>query len=261
MFSPEFYENTRWAQQLSDVTHGLFVVPTPLGHLEDISIRALVTLHSVDVILCEDTRVVHTLLSRYQIQKKCIAYHQHNEREKLDLVLNMTQTQRVALVSDRGTPGISDAGILFISQCYHHNVPVHILPGPCSVIQSFLSAGFIESRFLFYGFLPRKKGPQTRIFQSLQHIPVALIFFESPYRVVSTLKCMSEIFQERHVAVARELTKLFEDTRRGTFAELIAHYTKTPPKGECIIVVERFTEKEALNSSTFYQEQDEIENS
>ena len=241
--SAEFYENTRWAEQLRDIPHGLFVVPTPLGHLEDISLRALVTLYYADIILCEDTRVIQTILSKYHIQKKCVAYHQHNERDKLSMVLSAVKNQRVALVSDRGTPGISDAGILLISQCYYHELPVHILPGPCSVIQSFLSAGFVESRFLFYGFLPKKKGPQTRIFQSLQNLPVSLIFFESPYRVASTLQVMSEVFSERHVAVARELTKRFEETRRGTFAELIAYYACTPPKGECIIIVERFKDK------------------
>lgn len=235
----ELYKNSAWTQQIEVLDHGLFVVPTPIGHMEDISIRALITLNVVDFILCENTRVTAILLNHYGIQTKCISYHQHNENEKLEHILHLMRTQRVALVSDRGTPGISDAGIVLIAACYNERIPVHIIPGSCSVIQGFLSAGFIENRFMFYGFLPRKTGAQRKIFESLKTLSAALIFFESPYRVRQTLITMETIFESRRVCIARELTKRFENVQRGAFSEIIKYYEIHPPLGECIIVVER----------------------
>ncbi|WP_165780815.1 16S rRNA (cytidine(1402)-2'-O)-methyltransferase [Holospora curviuscula] len=230
-------EHSSWAAQIKSVPCGLFVVPTPIGHREDISLRALVTLNTVDVIVCEDTRITRPLLQYYGIQSQYISYHQHNEKSKLNAVLTLARQQRIALVSDRGTPGVSDAGILLISSCYQENIPVHIIPGPCSVIQSFLASGFIENNFLFYGFLPRTIGAQRSIFESLHPIPMALIFFESPYRLKKTLMLMGTIFHHRQACVLRELTKRFEEIQRGTFSTLTEIFEKRPPKGECIIVV------------------------
>ena len=233
------WERSSWAEQIIRIPSGLFVVSTPIGNREDISLRALVTLKGVDIIACEDTRVTKFLLHYYGIQSKCFAYHQHNEKKNLGIMLNFAAEKRVALVSDRGTPGISDAGIVLIAACYKNGIPVHIIPGACSVIQGFLSSGLIENRFLFYGFLPRKNGAQRSILESLTCLPVALIFFESPYRIKKTLELMETVFQNRQVCVLRELTKRFEEIQKGTFSALLEIFDKHTPKGECIIIVER----------------------
>lgn len=214
----------------------LYLVSTPIGNLEDISKRALSVLEAADLILCEDTRRSSILLQRYEIKKPLIPFHKFNEKGAEARVLDdLRAGKQVALVSDAGTPCINDPGQALVQACIEEGIPFTAIPGPCSLIQALVLSGFDTTKFQFVGFLPRKGQEALR---SLLSYPGTSIGFESPERLVETLKSLGELAPERRVAVAREMTKTFEECRRGKALEVAAHYEQKPPKGEIVIVVE-----------------------
>ncbi len=216
----------------------LFIVPTPIGNLEDITLRALNVLRSVDLILCEDTRTTRKLLQHYEIDKRCMAYHIFNEHEQMNRFLGEIKThEQVALVSDAGTPGISDPGFLLARTCAEEGIEVQTLPGATACIPAIVSSGLPCDRFAFEGFLPQKKGRQTFL-TALEGETRTMVFYESPYRLVKTLEQMIEHFgPERRCSVAREISKLHEEHKRGTLQEVAAWFREHEPKGEIVLVV------------------------
>ena len=217
----------------------LYIVPTPIGNLEDITLRALRILRESALILAEDTRVTKKLLTHYAIQKPVLAYHQHNEHQQLANFLSLIeQHQTLALVSDAGTPGISDPGFLLIRACLQNNIEVECLPGATAFVPALVNSGFPCDRFYFYGFLPHKKGRKTAI-EKLAALEETIILYESPFRLLKTLEQLQEAMgADRKVCVSRELTKIYEENFRGTLAEAIAHFSAKTVKGEIVIVVE-----------------------
>lgn len=216
----------------------LYLVPSPIGNLGDITYRAVEVLRSVDAILCEDTRTSSVLLNHYNIHKPLYPHHQHNEHKTLEKVLEELQAgKKLALLTDAGTPAISDPGFLLVRECVRLGIEVECLPGASAVLPALVQSGLPASSFCFEGFPPQKKGRQT-FFKKLAEEERTIILYESPHRLVKTLNEMAEhLGAERPAAVCRELTKMFEETRRGTLAELAAHYEATPPKGEIVVVV------------------------
>lgn len=216
----------------------LYIVPTPIGNLEDITLRAIRVLREVDVVLAEDTRQSSKLLNHLEITKPLQAFHQHNEHKVLQRVIDrLLNDEQMALVSDAGTPGISDPGFLLIRECIKNGIKVETLPGPTAFVPALVNSGLPCDRFLFEGFLPHKKGRQTRLL-ALAEETRTIVFYESPHRLTKTLKQMVEFFGEnREVTVSRELTKIHEETRRGTCLELIEHFEQNKPKGEIVLVV------------------------
>ncbi len=217
----------------------LYIVPTPIGNLDDITLRAVKVLSSVDLILAEDTRTTSFLLSHLGIEKKLQSHHKFNEHATAEMVAGKIGAgQSVALVSDAGTPGISDPGFLLVRTCLEHGVEVETLPGATAFVPALIQSGFPCDRFCFEGFLPVKKGRNKRL-QALAAETRTMIFYESPYRVVKTLEQFGEVFGPgRRVSVSRELTKKFEETVRGSVAEAAAHFRSREPRGEFVIVVE-----------------------
>ena len=216
----------------------LYLIPTPIGNLEDITLRALRLLREADVILAEDTRTSSVLLKHYDIQGHLMAHHKFNEHASSVAVAERIEAgQNVVLISDAGTPGISDPGFLLVRTCVERGIEVECLPGATAFVPALVQSGFPSDRFCFEGFLPQKKGRQKRL-QQLSGEPRSIVFYESPYRVVKCLEQLAEVFgAERRVAVSRELTKKFEETVRGTLSEVIAHFKAKPPKGEFVIVL------------------------
>ena len=216
----------------------LYIIPTPIGNLEDITLRALRILGEIDILLVEDTRVTAKLLQRYDISVKMQPFHQHNEHRALQSIISkIEEGQNIGLVSDAGTPGISDPGFLLVRECVRKGIEVECLPGATSFVPALVNSGLPCERFVFEGFLPQKKGRVTRL-QELSTEKRTMVFFESPHRLVKTLKEFSEFFgSERMASVSRELSKLHEETTRGTIAEIITHYETKPIKGEICIVV------------------------
>ncbi len=216
----------------------LYLVPSPIGNLGDITYRAVEVLRNADVILCEDTRTSSVLLKHYNIQKPLTPHHQHNEHKMLaHLVEQLQGGKTFALITDAGTPGISDPGFLLVRECVRNGIPVECLPGATAFVPALVQSGIPSNSFIFEGFLPLKKGRQTK-FKQLAAEERTVILYESPHRLVKTLKEMVEYFgAERQVAVCRELTKMFEETRIGTLAEVATHYEATAPKGEIVIVI------------------------
>lgn len=227
----------------------LYLVPTPLGNLQDITLRALETLKSVDLILCEDTRTSQKLLQHYQIQKPLTPFHQHNEHRVTNHLVDQLQAgKKMALITDAGTPGISDPGFLLVRACIRSQIPLICLPGPTAFVPALVMSGLPNHRFCFEGFLPVKKGRQTLLKQLAQE-PRTIILYESPVRLVKTLTEIGSFFgNTRRASVSREISKMFEETQRGSIEALIEHYTQHPPKGELVIVVEGFDEKHAAAS-------------
>ena len=217
----------------------LYLVPSPIGNLQDITLRALEVLKQVDVILAEDTRMSSRLLNHYQIIKPLSPYHQHNEHRVLHhLVDQLLQGKKMALLTDAGTPGVSDPAFLLVRECIKVGVTVECLPGATAFVPALVDSGLPMNRFVFEGFLPLKKGRQT-MFKQLAEEERTMIFYESPMRLVKTLEEMSEYFgADRRCCVSRELTKLFEENRRGSLAEVCAYYKEKGVKGEIVIVVE-----------------------
>lgn len=216
----------------------LYLVPSPIGNLGDITYRAIEVLNNADGILCEDTRTSSVLLKHYNIQKPLTPYHQHNEHKVVTHLIEQLQAGKTyALITDAGTPGISDPGFLLVRECVKHDIPVECLPGASAFIPALVQSGIPCTSFVFEGFPPQKKGRQT-FFSKLAEEPRTIILYESPHRLVKSLKELGQhLGEDRHAAVCRELTKMFEETRRGTLAELAAHYEATPPKGEIVIVI------------------------
>ncbi|MBA2406651.1 MAG: 16S rRNA (cytidine(1402)-2'-O)-methyltransferase [Chitinophagales bacterium] len=217
----------------------LFIVPTPIGNLEDITFRAIRILKEVDTILAEDTRNSGTLLKHFGIETKMTAYHQHNEHEMTErLVHQIKQGQSMAIISDSGTPGISDAAYLLVRESIKQQINVICLPGATAFLPALMVSGFPTNNFLFAGFLPQKKGRQTKL-RELLNEDCTIILYESPNRLEKLLEELMVIFGEtRRVSVSRELTKLFEETKRGTLPELLQFYKLKKVKGEIVVVIE-----------------------
>ncbi len=217
----------------------LYLVPTPIGNLEDITMRAIRVLKEVDLILAEDTRTSGFLLKHFDIRTPKQSHHKFNEHKTVEqVVARIQQGQTIALISDAGTPGISDPGFLLVRKCVEAGVPVDCLPGATAFVPALVNSGLPNDRFCFEGFLPQKKGRQTR-FKQLAEESRTMIFYESPVRLVKTLTHMVEYFgDDRQASVSREISKMFEETQRGILPELIAHYTERPPKGEIVICVQ-----------------------
>lgn len=216
----------------------LYIVPTPIGNLEDITLRAIRVLKEVDIILAEDTRTTSFLLKHLGIEKRMFAHHKFNEHAAVEsLVTRIAAGENIALVSDAGTPGISDPGFLLVRTCLEHGIEVETLPGATAFVPALVQSGFPADRFCFEGFLPQKKGRNKRI-EALLEETRTMIFYESPYRVVKALEQFAEAFgSDRQVSVSREITKKFEQTVRGTLEEVIAHFKAHEPKGEFVIVL------------------------
>lgn len=216
----------------------LYIVPTPIGNLDDITLRAVNVLREVDFILAEDTRTTSFLLRHLGIEKKLHSHHKFNEHATVKMVAGSIAAGRnAALVSDAGTPGISDPGFLLIRTCVEAGIEVETLPGATALVPALVQSGFPCDRFCFEGFLPQKKGRAKQL-QSLADEERTMVFYESPYRVVKCLEQFAEVFgSERRVSVSRELTKKFEQTVRGTVAEVLEHFRTTEPKGEFVIVL------------------------
>ncbi|HET6558175.1 MAG TPA: 16S rRNA (cytidine(1402)-2'-O)-methyltransferase [Prolixibacteraceae bacterium] len=219
----------------------LFLVPTPIGNLEDMTFRAIRILKEVDLILAEDTRTSAKLLHHYEIKNKLISHHKFNEHKTVEMIAGqIEQGKNVALISDAGTPGISDPGFLLVKTCLEKEIEVECLPGATALIPALVNSGFPTDRFTFEGFLPQKKGRHKKI-KELMSETRTMIFYESPYRLMKTLEQFSEFLgTERRASVSRELSKLFEENRRGTLGELIAYFGSKPVKGEIVIVLEGY---------------------
>lgn len=231
----------------------LYVVPTPVGNLEDMTIRAIRVLKEVDLILAEDTRTSGVLLKHFEIKNAMLSHHKFNEHQTVEGIVNRIKAgENVALISDAGTPGISDPGFLLVRECLRHDVEVTCLPGPTAFVPALVASGLPDERFAFEGFLPQKKGRVTRL-TALQAETRTMVFYESPYRLVKTLTQFMEFFgAERLVAVSREISKVHEETVRGTLAEVVEHFRQAEPKGEIVIVLAGKDEKDNKKTNTLY---------
>ena len=221
----------------------LYVVPTPIGNLDDMTFRAVKVLNEVDVILAEDTRTSSVLLKHFGIKTPMQSHHKFNEHRTIQQVVDRIKAgQSVALISDAGTPAISDPGFMLVRACVEQEINIECLPGATAFVPALVASGLPNDRFCFEGFLPQKKGRQTKL-KALSTDPRTIIFYESPYRVLKTLTQLAEFFgEERKASVSREISKIYEETVRGTLAELIIHFTQNPPKGEFVIIVAGFEE-------------------
>ena len=216
----------------------LFLVPTPIGNLEDITLRAISVLSEVDLILAEDTRKTRFLLKHLAIEKKIISHHKFNEHKTLDHILaRMKAGETMALVSDAGTPSISDPGFLLVRACIEHNIRIECLPGPTAFVPAIVASGLASERFCFEGFLPVKKGRQKRL-QKLKEEDRTMVFYESPHRILKLLSQLVEVLgSERNASVSRELTKMHEETVRGSLNQLTEYFSTKTPRGEFVLVV------------------------
>lgn len=216
----------------------LYVVPTPVGNLEDMTFRAIRILKEADLILAEDTRTSGILLKHYEIKNALQSHHKFNEHKTVSSIVNRIEGgETVALISDAGTPAISDPGFLLVRECVRNGIEVQCLPGATAFVPALVASGLPNEKFCFEGFLPQKKGRVTRLTQ-LQEETRTMIFYESPYRLLKTLTQFSEFFgSERSLSVCREISKIHEESVRGTLAEVIAHFTETEPKGEIVIIL------------------------
>lgn len=216
----------------------LYVVPTPVGNMEDMTFRAIRILKEADLILAEDTRTSGILLKHYEIKNAMQSHHKFNEHKTVEGIVNRIKAgETVALISDAGTPGISDPGFLVVRECVKNGIEVQCLPGATAFVPALVSSGLPDERFCFEGFLPQKKGRMTRL-NALAEEPRTMIFYESPYRLLKTLTQFQEIFgADRPVSVCREISKVHEESVRGTLQEVVAHFTATEPRGEIVIIL------------------------
>ena len=221
----------------------LYVVPTPIGNLEDMTFRAVKVLNSVDLILAEDTRTSGFLLKHYGIKTPMQSHHKFNEHQTLQHVVEKIKSgEHVALISDAGTPAISDPGFMLVRACVEQEIEVECLPGATAFVPALVTSGLPNDRFCFEGFLPQKKGRQTKL-KSLAAESRTMIFYESPFRIVKTLTQLAEVLgTERRASVSREISKLYEETVRGTLTERAEHFTLHPPKGEFVLIVAGYEE-------------------
>ena len=216
----------------------LYVIATPIGNLGDMTLRALEALREADVVAAEDTRHSGILLKHYQISKPLVSFHEHNEAMRTaELVERLADGHNIALITDAGMPGISDPGARLVRECIRRDLPFTIIPGPSSILTALVGSGLSADKFFFGGFLPNKSGGRERELRAAAAREETTIVFESPHRLLKTLKAAVDILQDRPLCVARELTKKFEEFRRGTAAELSAHYEARPPKGEIVLVI------------------------
>ena len=217
----------------------LYIVPTPIGNLEDITLRAIKVLREVDLILAEDTRTSGKLLKHFEIGTQMHSHHMHNEHKMVDSIVKRIQAgETIALISDAGTPAISDPGFLLTRTCVENGIDVECLPGATAFVPALVNSGLPNDKFVFEGFLPVKKGRQTRLI-FLAEETRTMIFYESPHKLMKTLTQFAEYFgEERKISVSRELTKLYEETVRGTVKEVLSHFENKPPKGEFVVIVE-----------------------
>ena len=216
----------------------LYVIATPIGNLGDITLRAIEALKSADVVAAEDTRHSGMLLKHLGIKKPFISYYEHNEAARtMQLIERLARGENVALITDAGTPGLSDPGLRLIRECINREVPFTIIPGPSSILTALLGSGFATEKFSFRGFLPVKSGQRERELRAAAEREETAIFFESRYRLTKTLAACVNIMRDRQLCVARELTKKFEEFRPGTASELLEHYRAHPPKGEIVLLI------------------------
>lgn len=217
----------------------LYVCPTPIGNLEDITLRVLRTLQEVDLILAEDTRHTGQLLHHFEIKRPLESLHEHNEKNKTDRVLDLLRGgQTIALVSDAGMPGISDPGAWLIKAVIEAGLPLEVLPGANAALVAYLQSGFLAPHFLYYGFLPRRKRDRVIALESLNNLPWPVIFYESPHRLKEMLADLLSVLGDRQISISRELTKHFEETKRGSIRELLDFYSQENPRGEFVVTVE-----------------------
>lgn len=236
---------------------GLYLVGTPIGHLQDITLRALETLRSVTLILAEDTRETRKLLDRHGISTPMLSYHKFNEAARVEEILNRLRGgTAIALVTDAGMPGVSDPGARVVSACREAGLPVRVVPGPSAVTSAVALAGFASGGFLFGGFLPPKPGPRRRRLAELARSDLPLVLFESPYRLLRLIQDVQDILGPRRVVIARELTKHFEEVIEGTPKEILASFSKRAVKGELVVVIQpdknaeiQFTDSELPQAS------------
>lgn len=235
----------------------LYIVPTPVGNLEDMTFRAIRVLREADLILAEDTRTSSVLLKHYEIQGRLESHHKFNEHKTAEIIKNrILSGANVALISDAGTPGISDPGFLLVRTCVQEGIEVQTLPGATAFVPALVSSGYPCDRFCFEGFLPQKKGRQTRLSELAQETRT-MIFYESPYRLVKTLEQFAEFFgSERECSVAREISKKFEEHKRGTLTDVAAWYKEHEPKGEIVIIVAGAPEKKELKKKKYSKEKE-----
>lgn len=216
----------------------LYVVATPIGHLSDITFRAIETLKGVDLIAAEDTRHSGLLLKHYGIDKPLLSYHEHNEAMRTaQLVQRLARGENIALITDAGTPGLSDPGARLVRACIEGQLPFTAIPGPSAILTALIGSGFCTEPFFFGGFLPNKSGGRERELRAAAAREETTVLFESPHRLVKTLTAAADILKDRQLCVARELTKKFEEFRRGPARELLVHYEAHPPKGEIVLVI------------------------
>jgi 16S rRNA (cytidine1402-2'-O)-methyltransferase len=225
----------------------LTLVPTPIGNLQDITLRALETLKSADLLLAEDTRTSSVLLKHFEINKRILAHHQHNEHQAVKEIIRLIKEgQHVAMMSDAGTPGISDPGYLLIRECIKAGIEVDCLPGATAFVPALVVSGLPCDRFVFEGFLPQKKGRQSRLL-NLKEEKRTIIFYESPFRLIKLLEeCSLHFGSTRNAAVVREYSKMFQEVKRGTVHELIQHFNQKGVKGELVVLIGGLSEKEQL---------------
>lgn len=238
----------------------LYLIPTPIGNLEDITLRAINILRDVDAILAEDTRTSGVLLKHLGISKPLYSYHIFNEHQTVQrIVAQLKSGKTIALVSDAGTPAISDPGFLLVRECLKNEIPVECLPGPTAFVPALVNSGLPADRFTFEGFLPHKKGRQTRL-QELAREERTMIFYESPHRLLKSLEQFTQYFgSDRPASVSRELTKLFEETVRGTLQEIIAYFAEKTIKGEIVIVVQGKEPEKGKRRRDYDTDEDEDE--
>ncbi|MFO8053220.1 MAG: 16S rRNA (cytidine(1402)-2'-O)-methyltransferase [Candidatus Omnitrophota bacterium] len=216
----------------------LYIVSTPIGNREDITLRALSVLEEVDFILAEDTRKTGTLLKHFNIKNKLISFYDHNENKKtLQIIKELEKNKNIALVSSAGTPTISDPGFKLVRECRQRKIEVTSLPGPCSIITALSNSSISSNKFTFFGYLPRKKTARLKFFSQISNWPTTCVFFESPYRICRTLEELERTLGDRKITVCRELTKKFEEVFESNLKEAIEHFSKKKPKGEFTLVL------------------------
>lgn len=218
----------------------LYIIATPIGNLEDITLRALRILGEVDIVLAEDTRKTSLLLKHFGISKKLISFYEHNEEKKISLVVEeLKNGKSIALLSSAGAPSVSDPGYKLIRECRRQKLPLTAVPGPSSIINALVLSSLPREKFVFLGYMPRKKSARKKILEQAKNAGAAIVFFESPYRLLSALKDLKEILGGRKVAIAREMTKKFEEVLEFSMDEAVEHFEKNKPKGEFTLIVDR----------------------
>jgi len=229
----------------------LYIIPTPIANLEDITLRAIRILKEVDLILAEDTRTSSVLLKHYNILTKSIAHHKFNEHETVDrIVTEIEEGKTIALISDAGTPGISDPGFLLVRKCIEKNIEVATLPGATAFVPALINSGFPMNEFIFIGFLPVKKGRETKLKElAVEHRTI--ILYESPYRIIKTLQQLLKFLPERKISVSREISKKFEETVRGDIETVLNYFNKKEPKGEFVVIIDELKSKKQEIRSMF----------